>query len=188
VGARWRIEPVTIRISGGFATITGARWLLVPPLRYQGLINIASGLDPDDATTALTTLDVYQRTTNVAGLLTSDAQAQITWDTHPWGCLGWCGCACGVSDPYGGSPSDPSATANAVGRVGLINAPLGIVAPAAAVYSATSGTWSSVGGAVCAEPDRVTVRYLAGLPLDASGQMQHAWRVTVAPLAALQQL
>ena len=81
VGARWRIEPVTIRISGGFATITGARWLLVPPRRYQGLINIASGLDPDDATTALTTLDVYQRTTNGDGLLTSNAQATITWDT-----------------------------------------------------------------------------------------------------------
>jgi len=184
VGPRWRIEPVTIRISGGFATITGARWLLVPPLRYQGLININDGLDPSNAATTLTTLDVYQRTTNGAGLLTSDAQATITWDTHPWGCQGWCGCACGSSDPYGGSPFDPSATANAVGRVGLVDAQLGIVAPAASAYNATSGVWSSVGGAVCAEPDRVTVRYLAGLPLDASGQMPHAWRVTVARLAA----
>ena len=58
-----------------------------------------------------------------------------------------------------------------VGRVGLVDAQLGIVAPAASAYNATSGVWSSVGGAVCAEPDRVTVRYLAGLPLDASGQM-----------------
>ena len=108
VGARRRIEPVTIRISGGFATITGARWLLVPPRRYQGLISIASGLDPDDATTALTTLDVYQRTTNGDGLLTSNAQATITWDTHPWDAWAGAAAACGASDPYGGSRSTPA--------------------------------------------------------------------------------
>ena len=32
---RWRIEPVTIGISGGIATITGAIWLLVKPYLYN---------------------------------------------------------------------------------------------------------------------------------------------------------
>jgi hypothetical protein len=35
LSARWRIEPVSVTISGGNATIKGKRWLVVKPLLYQ---------------------------------------------------------------------------------------------------------------------------------------------------------
>lgn len=187
VGARWRIAPVNVTISGGMLTITGARWLLVPPIRYEGLIGIGSGLDPSSAATTLAALDVYTRTTDANGTTITTAQATITWETHPWGVQSWwCGCAGCVTPAtaYGGSPFDPAATANAVGRAALRDAALGIVAPAESAYNATTGIWSSLNWTVCTEPDRATVRYLAGLPLDASGQMQQPWRVVVARLAA----
>lgn len=187
VGERWRVQPVNVRISGGFVTITGARWLIVPPLVYQGLIGIGTGLDPASAANAVTTLDVYQRTTNAGGTSTTDSQAVITWETHPtWGDAWWCCCAnCATPPtPYGGSPYDPAAVAQAVGRVDIRNAQLGIVAPAESAYNSTTGMWSSLNWSVCTEPDRVTVRYLAGYPLASDGQMDQTWRVIVARLAA----
>lgn len=188
VGARWRIEPVNISISGGFVTITGARWLLIPPLTYQGLIGIGTGLDPDpsNAATALQTLDIYQRTTNQAGILTTDSQATIVWDTHPaWGGGWWCCCSnCTGVSPYSGSPFDPAAIAQATGRVALLNAQMGIVSAPESVYNASTGIWSSFNWSVCAAPDRVIVRTLSGYPLASDGQMDRKWAVAVARLAA----
>jgi hypothetical protein len=185
VGARWRIEPVNVVISGGFVTITGARWLLVPPLKYQGLINIGTGLNPASVGNVVTTLDVYQRSTNANGTTITDAQATIVWETHPT-CATWF-CQCGCNTPvsaYGGSPFDPSAIAQAAGRVDIQNAQYGIVAAAQAAYDSTTQIFSSLNWDVCTEPDRVTVRYLAGVPLASDGQMDARWRVIVARLAA----
>ena len=186
IGDRWRIQPVNVSIAGGFVTITGARWLLVPPLRYQGLINIGTGLNPATAGNWVTTLDIYQRSTNQAGITINDAQATIIWETHPtWGDAWWCQCGC--ANPvtaYGGSPFDPAAIAQAAGRVDLHNAAFGIVAPAQAAFNATTGIFSSLSWDVCTEPDRVIVRYLAGQPLASDGQMDAKWRVIVARLAA----
>lgn len=186
VGEHWRIQPVDITIAGGFLTITGARWLLVPPLKYQGLIGISGGLDPASAANAVTTLDIYQRTTNQAGTTITNAQATIIWETHPWWLGGWwcqCGCLSPVS-AFGGSPFDPAAIAQAAGRVDIHNAELGIVAAAQAAFDATTGIFSSLNWDVCTEPDRVTIRYLAGVPLASDGQMQEPYRTIVARLAA----
>lgn len=186
VGARWRIEPVNVSISGGFVTITGSRWLLIPPLKYQGMVGIGTGLNPATVGNWVTTLDIYQRSTNQAGTTITDAQATIIWETHPWWVGGWwcqCGCLSPVS-AYGGSPFDPAAIAQAAGRVDLHNAQLGIVAAAESAYNSTTGIWSSLDWTVCTEPDRVTVRYLAGYPLASDGQMDARWRVIVARLAA----
>lgn len=186
VGERWRVQPVNVSIAGGNVTITGSRWLLVPPLKYQGLIGIGTGLNPAAVGNVVTTLDVYQRTTNQAGTTITNAQATIIWETHPWWPGGWwcqCGCLNPVT-PYGGSPFDPSAIAQAAGRVDIHNAQLGIVAPAQAAFDATTGIFSSLGWDVCTEPDRVTLRYLAGYPLASDGQMQEPYRTIVARLAA----
>lgn len=68
-----RIEPVRISISGGTATITGPAWLLVKPILYQGFGQAAGGLDPDDASIFVTTMDVYHRTTDTASPVTITA-------------------------------------------------------------------------------------------------------------------
>jgi hypothetical protein len=187
VGDTWRVLPVNVTIAGGFVTITGARWLLVPPLKYQGLIGIGSGLNPATVGNVVTTLDVYQRTTNPNGTTITDAQATIVWETHPWWTdAWWCQCATCTTPvtAFGGSPFDPAATASAAGRVDIHNAQYGIVAPAQAAYDATTGIFSSLNWDVCTEPDRVTIRYLAGVPLASDGQMDVRWRVIVARLAA----
>ena len=186
VGEHWRIQPVNVTISGGFVTITGARWLLVPPLVYQGLIGIGDGLDPANPGTAVTTLDIYQRTTATNGTTINDAQATIIWETHPtWFDAWWCQCGCVTPvSAFGGSPYDPAAIAQAAGRVDIHNAQLGIVAAAQAAYNVTTGIFSSLSWDVCTEPDRVTVRYLAGFPLASDGQMQEPYRTIVARLAA----
>lgn len=187
VGARWRIEPVNVAISGGNVTITGSRWLIVPPLKYQGLVGIGTGLDPATAGNWATTLDIYQRTTNASGTTTNNSQATVIWETHPaWYGAWWCCCDSCVtpSTAYSGSPFDPAAIAQATGRVDIRDAQLGIVAAPESVYNASTGIWSSFNWSVCEVPDRVIVRTLSGHPLASDGQMDRKWQVTVARLAA----
>ena len=127
---------------------------------------------------------MYQRTTNGAGLLTSDARRRRSPGTRTSGLSGLARLRVRQQRPVRRQPrSTPAPRERQWAGSELVDAQLGIMAPAASAYNATSGVWSSVGGAV-RRADQVTVRYLAGLPLDASGQMPHAWRVTVARLAA----
>ncbi len=184
---RWRLLPVQITISGGTVTVRGSKVLCVRPIKYEGVSNIgANGLEPTDATNFVTTLDLYTRTTSGAGQTVTTSQVVITWETRPshgW----WCCCsACSTSgsDPFSGSAFDPAAVAQAVARVGVRDATLGLVTPAEAAYDSTTGVWSAFDWSVCDVPDRVTVRYLAGYPLAADGQMQEPFKTIVARLAA----
>jgi hypothetical protein len=184
VGDRWRLLPVQVTISGGTVTIRGPKQLCVRPIKYEGVANIgANGLDPSDATNFVTTLDMYRRYTATDGITVSTSQAVITWETRPshgW----WCCCGCQTATAFGGSPYDPAAVAQAVARVGIRDGRHGLVTPAEASFDATTGIWSSLDWAVCDQPDRVTVRYLAGFPLGSDGQMQEPYRTIVARLAA----
>lgn len=182
---RWRLEPVTVAISAGTVTVTGPKQLCVKPIKYEGVVNVgASGLDPDAAGNFVTTLDLYQRYTGTDGTTAATAQAVITWETRPrhgW----WCCCdSCTAATSYSGSIYDPAATAQAVARVGIRDARAGIVTPAEAAYDATTGQWTALDWTVCDQPDRVTVRYLAGYPLGSDGQMQEPYRTLVARMAA----
>jgi hypothetical protein len=179
LGERWRVQPITVTLSGGTVTITGARWLLVKPIRYEG-VSIAQ-LNPATAANFVTTADVYQRATNAAGTTTDTSQATLIWETDPG--AGCCGADVSGS-AYSGSPFDPAATARAVGRVGIRDELHGIVTPAESTYNAATGTWSSLNWSICAEPDSVIVRYLAGYPLDDDGQFARRWQTIVARLAA----
>ena len=75
-------------------------------------------------------------------------------------------------------------TAQAVARVGIRDKRHGLLTPADASYDSTTGIWSSLDWTVCAQPDRVTLRYLAGFPLAADGIMAEPYRTVVARLAA----
>lgn len=186
LSARWRLQPVQVSISGGVVTIKGPKQLCVKPIKYEGVVNIgANGLDPSDTANFVTTLDIYQRFTATGGNTVATSQGVIIWETSPshgW----WCCCSgcSGSSDPYSGSPFDPAATAQAVARVGIRDARRGLITPAQSSYDATAGTWAALDWSVCAVPDRVTVRYLAGLPLGSDGLMQEPFRTVVARLAA----
>lgn len=182
---RWRLQPITVSISGGTVTVRGPMQLCVKPIKYEGAINVGSnGLDPATPGNFVTTLDIMRRYTATDGNTTATSQAVITWETRPshgW----WCCCSgCTASDPYSGSPYDIAATAQAVARVGIRDARHGLLTPAQESYDSTTGIWSALDWSVCATPDRVTVRYLAGFPLGSDGQMQEPYRTIVARMAA----
>ena len=190
---RWKIAPVTVSITGGTATITGRAWLLVKPIKYEGFLPVSSSavdtsgaLDPTNAATFATTLDIYSHTTDPNGTTFDTAQATLIWETRP--CVGsWCLYNPQAVTTYtpAGSAFDPAAQAFAIARVGIRDADLGIVTPAEATRDATTGIWAQVRFDPLYEPDRVTVRYRAGQPLDpVTGQMPNQWAVIVARLAA----
>lgn len=179
-GDRWRIQPVQVQISGGVATIIGRYWLLVKPILYEGVSKRA--LDPTDASNFVTQLEVKIRTTNPAGTTTDDSQAVLIWETSPWPYWwGGGGCCGGSTD----SSRDPAAIAQGVARASIRDAKNGIVTIGAASYNSTDGIWHAIDWSVCRPPDRVKIRYLAGLPLE-DGQMQNFWQSVVAMMAAAQ--
>lgn len=180
---QWRIAPLNITISGGQVTIKGPAWMFIRPILLSGLN--ADDIDPNAAPSPLaSTVDIYRHYTDGSSTSVDSSQGVIIWETRPthgW----WCVCsACNSSNPFAGSPYDPAATAQAVARVGIRSAKDGVVIPAESTFNSTDGTWSSINWWVCEEPDRVTVRYLAGYPLDPDGQMSVKYRELVAVLAA----
>jgi hypothetical protein len=183
---RWRLQPITVTISGGTVTVKGPKQLCVKPIKYEGVVNIGSnGLDPSTAGNFVTTLDIYLRYTATDGNTVDTSQAVVIWETRP--CHGWWCCCDGctaASNPYSGSPFDVAATAQSVARVGIRNARQGLITPAAELYDSAGQTWSTLNWALYDPPDRVTVRYLAGWPLGNDGLMQEPFRTIVARLAA----
>lgn len=185
VGARWRIEPVQVTVSGGNAVIIGRIWNIVRPIRYQGISH--QPLDPGDITASgpyAQSLAVYTRATDPAGLTPTDSQAVLIWETtpgHGW----WCccsGCSGGATYDPAGAIGDPAALASAVARATIRDSRLGLVGIGEAVYNATSGIWASLPWDTCSEPDRLTVRLLAGYPLEDQA-MAAKYRTVVARLA-----
>lgn len=183
VGARWRIQPAQVQIAGGVATIIGRLWLLVRPIKYQG-VN-PQPLDPGNITVNgpyAQSLDVYLRTTDPNGTTIDTSQATVVWETRP--CHGWwCGCGCQAAtyDPAG-AIRDPAAIASATARVALRDAKLGILGIGEAVYNTTTGLWSNVPWDTWYEPDRITVRVYAGYPLE-NQAMLPKFQTVVARLA-----
>jgi hypothetical protein len=168
---RWRVLPIRTLVEtsedDGVITVhlRGKAWQLVKPYLLEQVG--ATPIDPANLENFVATLAVYVRRPETP-------QATLTWETapYPW----FCSCA---TDSSG----DPAAIGTASARVGIRDGLHGIVAPAEAVYDADSETWSAVSWSACRPPDRVTIQYLAGVPL-VGGQMEPAWRMIVARLAA----
>jgi hypothetical protein len=177
VGEEYRIRPLTVAIAAGTATITAPAWLFVRPVNYETVSpqDNDDDLDPAIAGVLATAVEVYRLYTKPDGQTVTDSQGVLTWESRP--CHGWwCACGCNGS-------TDPAAYAQAVARVGFRDAGRGVVIPGEAVYDATSATWAATPWDLCQEPDRVTVRYRAGLPL-VNGDMRPEWATIVARLAA----
>ena len=175
---RWRIQPVAVRIASGIATITGPAWVFVRPLLYES----GTPLDPATAANFASTVDIYRRYTNPDGITTDTAQATLIWETTPCGGGWWCGCDDGASYTPPNSSADPAAVAYAIARAGIRDSVNGEIAPGPAVYNTTAALFAETRFATGFEPDRIVLRYRAGLPL-ASGQMQRQWQTIVARMA-----
>lgn len=176
VGAEWRIQPVTVSIDTGtqVCTVIGRSWLIIQPILYQKAIQQAP-LDPDETSNYAASLAVYTRVTDPNGVLITDAQATMVWETNPLPTF-----LC--PSPTSGS-TDPATVGYAVARSGIRNAKLGIVTPAQAAYNATTQLWYENFPIWNWRPDRVIVRYYAGYPLDADGQVSRKLRDITTDLA-----
>lgn len=171
---RWRIAPVTVRISAGVATITGPSWIFVKPLLYE----TGAPLDPTDAANFATTVDIYRRYTDPDGITVDTSQATLIWETTP--CGGWW--CCENNATFTTNSMDPAAVAYGIARAGIRDSINGEITPGPAVYNSASAVFAEAAFAIGFEPDRVILRYRAGLPL-AAGQMQLRWQTIVARLA-----
>lgn len=175
VSERWRIQPVSVSISGGNVTIRGRSVTIVDPIRYQGFRQPV--LDAALAVNYAATLDIYQRTVDVAGQTSDDVQAILTWVTAPSCCSGW------------GASADPAGSATALARVALRDPLHGVLGIGEAVYNTTLGQW--VAGSClqpCSPPDSVTIRYYAGDSLDNSYRVKKRWRTIVSRLACAEMM
>ena len=186
VGDRYRVQPLTISIAAGVATIVGRIWLIVRPVLYESA-NLQP-LDPSDTTASgpyAQSLVVYTRTTDPTGTTWDTAQATLIWETSPvhgW----WCGCGCQQSSVYApGDSYDPAAQGYGVGRAVIRDAKMGLLGIDGAIYNATSGVWQGIPWADCHEPDRVTVRVLSGWPLK-NGDVDPIYQRAVTHLALAQ--
>jgi hypothetical protein len=175
--ADYRIRPVSVSIASGQATITGPIWLVVNPREYSDVTG-AAPLDLSDPATYLTQIAVHREYIDPDGTTVDDAQCTLLWETAPWPL--WA-CAA-TTDIYTPNASDPAAIGKAAARAGIRDATLGIIGPGEAVRDATTGEWRQVEWSTWYEPDRVEVRYLAGLNL-VDRQMRAYWQQTVAYLA-----
>lgn len=184
VGETWAIRPIKCTIAAGTATITGPKWILGKPILYEKFNWNNNGLDPSDASNFVTTVDIYTSTTNTGGTTNDTAEALLTWETAPWP---W---ACCGPVPSNSLTNDPAALAYGFARGNVRNSQQGWVYAALAVYNATTGIWNSSWWTSCRAPDRITIRYLAGYPLNTNsysadyGQIDRALQVVIARLAA----
>lgn len=179
---QWKIEPIraTIDTNTLAVTITGAAWLCVPPQDYQGMSG--DRIDPSTSAPFATAIDVYLQTCDPTGTTQDTSQAVLIWETRPFPAWAYCpGCAAPGNSL---NDTDPAALAYALARVTLRDAERGIVGIGEAIYDATAGEWHSVDQSNCRPPDRVIVRYLAGVPNDARGNVDPFWQKVIADFAA----
>ncbi len=195
VADNYRILPVNIVISGGVATIKGSSWLLVRPILYEGAS--VGDLNPATAGNFVTTLEVYTRVTNPQGITIDDCQVRLEWETLPYPLYRFSGSDSATSSLVdGGNPNtdynplnldnstDPASVGMAVGRAGIRDSRLGFIIPAQAIWDAGAQVWASVEWGREMAPDTITVRYQAGMHLDARGHMAPEMRTLVARMAA----
>lgn len=157
----WAIKPTKTTIAGGTATVKGRSWLLVRPLLYEGFT--PAGLDAVSPNNYVTTLDAYRHYCDPTGSAVATAQGKLIWESRPW--PWW-----SFYDPN--TSTDPAAVAYAIARVGMRDAELGIVDVGKSVYDQQNGTWTGVDWRYERPPDRVEIRYYAGVPLQANGKLE----------------
>lgn len=180
ISERWEIRPIRCSIAGGTATITAPKWLFGVPQKYEQFNWNNNGLDPASAGNFVTHVDIYTSTTDSGGITNATAEGLLTWESPPWP---W---ACCGPNP---TSDDPASLTYGFARGNIRDSQQGWIYEAFSVYNASTGLWNSSWWTECRPPDRMTVRYLAGYPLEASptasyyGQMNRALQTVVARLA-----
>ncbi len=169
------VPPRSVSIVGTTATIVLNGWECVRPVLYQGAATTT--INPSVPASFAAQFAVFRRYCNVEGTTEATAHAVLTWETRPCTWPLWC--------TQFGDSSDPAAVATAIARVTLRNTNAGIVAFGEAVYNSASDTWGPVACDYwrCSPPDRITLRYQAGVPRVGLA-MDAGWRLAVARLAA----
>lgn len=152
----WEISPINVSISGGFVTVKGRAWQVVKPILYQG-VSPDDELDASDSNSYVTELTVYRRYT-YSGITTSDSEVAFIWETQPYPYESY-----GVTSPTITHSLDPHATAIATGRMTLRNSETGTLGIGLATYDATTAQWISNFFEASRVPDRVILRYYAGV-------------------------
>jgi hypothetical protein len=155
------VRPRSATVVGTTATLVFNAWELVRPVRYQGasVAPLDPGLLPPLlASPFASQLSVFRRYLDPTGETQATAQAVMVWETRPW--PAWACCDDGAS----GSSRDPAAEAYALARVVVRDGPAGLLAAGEARRA--DGQWVAVDWSTCRQPDRITLRYQAGLPLD----------------------
>jgi hypothetical protein len=159
ISERWRIQPVTVSISGGTATIKGRAWTIVKPVQYSGVGRAAL-----EATGA-----VYATTLTVARhAIDTTQQGEWIWEATPDG-----GC----------DTNDPSSYLSQTARYIVRNSDAGIVAGEAAEYDTDALLWGATAWPVAYAPERARVYYTAGYT-DGGPVMSEWMKIIVARLAA----
>lgn len=176
VSEDWRVRPINVTISGGNAVITGKAWTVVRPVLYEGAL-ATEGLDAEDTAIYASTLDVYWLYINPTGTTVDTGQAAMIWQTPPYPYF----CEC---DPVNNS-RDPAALAYATARVGIHDHVTGELNAGQAVYNSDTGLWCSPSWPAwgCPPPDRITIRYQAGKPLDENGHVDRRMKQLLVMLA-----
>jgi hypothetical protein len=137
----WEVRPITVAISGGFATIQFKIWQLVAASQMDRLD--AQPLDADLAASYETTVDVYQ--------VYNDPSVQVSfvWENNgPLGdCCGSCmACTLGTQTGCFHNREDR----------------LGIIVPAPAAWDAQNSEFTAQEWSACRAPDQLYVNYYSG--------------------------
>lgn len=170
--AEYKISPVEIEINAGTLTVKGRSWLLVKPVLQMG-VNV-DPIDPALATNFVSTVDIY-RHYPMHGTTYETAEAVLIWESRPWPVF-----ACN----YPVTNGDPAAYAYALARLAVRDAGLGTFGVGEAVYNTTTSAWEPVYHLeTWRPPDRVIIRYLAGVPLQ-NGNIHPRYRSLVTRFAA----
>jgi hypothetical protein len=166
---RWRVKPISVVISGGFATITGRVWTIVRPVMYEGVATAA--IDPTVVGNYASSLSVVQLATD------TEDQGAFLWETQPDG-------SCCAPAAFGGNSRDPSGYAAQIARYVVRMGDLGYVAGEASAYDGIAGEWVAINWDIDYPPQKVRVNYKAGWDPENSGVMSERMKVIVARLAA----
>ena len=161
---KWRIAPVLVKIDGGTATIKGKRWMLGKPIKFTGfnITELANGLDLTTAGNFVTAVTVCRRYVDTTGDTNDDCQALLIWETPPY--PSWAALSTGTIT-FSPNSADPAAVAYGVARASVRDSRLGIVSVGYSVYNSDLSQWVAADWGTCRQPDRVTLRYVAGVRL-----------------------
>jgi hypothetical protein len=170
----WEIRPIKVSISGGICTITFNSWQ-IPVAGAAEALDI-SPLDPTDAASYETVVDVYQVYNDPS------MQLQFMWENIPFNLVYGPGCCCGDASCVACQLSTQ------YGCFHLRDERLGMVVPAPGNWNAGTGQFDQAEFYTCRDPDQIVLWYYSGYYDNSMArpfaEMSNYWKYAVAYYAA----